>query len=170
MLVSLCNYHNKWIIIINKIKINHNLLFQNFKNEIKKNFDVAHSHWPLITMKSHKQPKKLQKIWVLNDYNAFQIGLRHLKLVLTCFRAQTWSSVAKFEIWVNSKSISNSLVEEGDLIWNQGGWVRNVEWISNSTFFFDQLASNIHNFLILGSICTPFETLDSWLPELQKNI
>ena len=42
---------------------------------------MTHSHWPLITRKSHKQPKKLQKLRVLNEYNAFQMGLRHLEFI-----------------------------------------------------------------------------------------
>ena len=42
---------------------------------------MTHSHWPLITRKNHKQPKKLKKLQVLNEYNAFQMGWRHLELI-----------------------------------------------------------------------------------------
>ena len=61
-----------------------------------------------ITMKSYKEPKKLQKLWVLNEYNAFLIGWRHLELILTCLGAQTWSLVVEFEIWMSYRSILNS--------------------------------------------------------------
>ena len=59
---------------------------------------MARSHWPLITRKSHKTPKKFQKLRVLNEYKAFQIGWRHLELVLTCLKAQTQSKEAEFKI------------------------------------------------------------------------
>ena len=53
---------------------------------------MAHSHWPHIKRKSHKKIlKKLQKLRVLNEYNAFQIGWRHLELILICLEDQNRS-------------------------------------------------------------------------------
>ena len=41
-----------------------------------------------------------------------------------------------------------------------------AKWPSNLV----QLSSNGHNFFILALNCTPFEALDSWLPELRNDI
>ena len=41
---------------------------------------------------------------------------------------------------------------------------------AKSTFSLVQLASNGYNFFILSLIRAPFESLDSWLPDLRNNI
>ena len=62
---------------------------------------MAHFHWPLITKKSHQQLKRLQILWVLNEYHAFWLGWRHLKLVLKCFGAQ--NSITNDWVWIPSE-------------------------------------------------------------------
>ena len=42
--------------------------------------------------------------------------------------------------------------------------------VAKFIFSLVQLSSNGHNFFISAPICTPFKALDSWFPDLRKNI
>ena len=86
-----------------------------------------------------------------------RVGRKYLGLHRWISQVETWlAKISQVEI---VHFASWTLISQVEFVISQ---------LVKLSFSLVRLSSNGHNFFILASICTPFEELDSWLPELQN--